>query len=160
MRFLPSRLFAVSLVILLGFWTTSNTINGLAEASIMDMLNIKNNLLEKFTPFLTKFPKALPLLNGKVKSAECRKQGHRIADKAAEFTKQFQSSEEVDPSEIFKLYCTMRKECFFEYMEALKPLLETQAAKQILDGVDISDASLVAGPVYDWMCSEKERDEL
>ena len=130
------------------------------DAGVLDSFFSPESLLEKYKPFLTKFPRALPLFNGKIKSKKCRKQGNAVAEAAAELGLKLKEGALDSSMKTMQVVCRLEKDCLLEYIEAAKPLLETEAVKTIMQGVDPQGLAMFAGPAYDWLCSTKRKEEL
>ena len=110
-------------------------------------------LMEKLAPMAKLLPKALPLLQGQVKDAACKKKGK-------ELTKRAGSVETLDAA--MELLCELGDECALAYIEGVKGLLKLEMVKNLLKlapDYDVEQYIEMAPFLYTSMCAGQDNDD-
>ena len=129
-----------------------------ADESNKLKFSFKDGLGEKIKPYLTQLPKMMPLIVGKVKSSECKKQGLAVSDYAKQMKK---VASFTDTEEIFSAFCIMEPKCFEEYIDIVVPFLDSDFAKKLLAGVktDPETLKMFAVGMFETTCKKNDEAE-
>lgn len=110
-------------------------------------------LLAKLAPMAKLLPKALPLLQGKVKDKACKQRGKDLAERAKNI---------ADYDGAIELLCELGEDCAMKYVEGGRALLELDMVKKLLALApehDVNEYLDMAPLLYTSVCGSDEEEE-